>query len=221
MAADMRRWHVRGYRTFPVADPPYRIWAIIQIAETRRGMQAELVRRAQRGDRESFSVLAAGCVDRLYGTARLILRDATLAEDAIQEALVRAWRDLPTLRDVERFDAWVYRLVVHACADLERQRRRWEFEVRVLPVAAAEPDSAAALSDRDELERGLRRLSVPQRTIVVLHFYLDLSLRETAAAMGIPVGTAKSRLHYALDALHASLTAEARSVPIAPGSRTA
>ena len=78
-------------------------------------MQTELVDRARRGDREAFGVLAGGAVDRLYGIARLILRDAELAEDATQEALVRAWRDLPTLRDVERFDAWLYRLIVRAC----------------------------------------------------------------------------------------------------------
>jgi RNA polymerase sigma-70 factor (ECF subfamily) len=180
-------------------------------------VQAELVARAQRGDREAFDVLAAGCVDRLYGTAKLILRDATLAEDAVQDTLVRAWRDLPTLRDVERFDAWLYRLAVNACTDLGR-RRRWEVQIDVIHADASEPDSAAALSDRDELERGLRRLTVAQRTILVLHFYLDLSLRETAAAMAIPVGTAKSRLHYALEALHASLLAEARGTH---GRRTA
>jgi RNA polymerase sigma-70 factor (ECF subfamily) len=166
-------------------------------------------------------VLAAGCVDRMYGTARLILRDATLAEDATQEALVRAWRDLPTLRDVDRFDAWIYRLVVHACADLGRHRRRWEAQITVLDTDAAESDGASALSDRDELERGLRRLTVPQRTILVLHFYLDLSMRELADAMAIPIGTAKSRLHYALEALHASLEAEARSVTTDQERRTA
>jgi RNA polymerase sigma-70 factor (ECF subfamily) len=184
-------------------------------------VQAELVRRAQRGDREAFGVLATGCVDRLYGTARLILRDATLAEDAVQETFIRAWRDLPTLRAVERFDAWVYRLLVHACADQGRHRRRWQAQLLVLDAKAIEPDGATALSDRDELERGLQRLTVPQRTILVLHFYLDLTLREAAAAMGIPVGTAKSRLHYALEALHASLLAEAQSGATPPGRWTA
>jgi RNA polymerase sigma-70 factor (ECF subfamily) len=184
-------------------------------------MQTELVQRAREGDRESFSALAAGCVDRLYGTARLILRDATLAEDAVQDALVRAWRDLPRLRDVERFDAWIYRLLVHACADLGRRRRRWDVQVTGLEAAAVGLDTTAALSDRDELERGLQRLTIPQRTILVLHFYLDLTMSETAEMMGIPIGTAKSRLHYALEALHASLLAEARGVTTAQGRRTA
>jgi RNA polymerase sigma-70 factor (ECF subfamily) len=153
--------------------------------------------------------------------ARLILRDATLAEDAVQEALVRAWRDLPKLRDVERFDAWIYRLLVHACADLGRRRRRWDMQIPGLERATVQSDTTAALSDRDELERGLQRLTIPQRTILVLHYYLDLTLPETAAAMGIPVGTAKSRLHYALEALHDSLVAEARGVAATPGRRTA
>jgi RNA polymerase sigma-70 factor (ECF subfamily) len=184
-------------------------------------VQTELVQRARQGDRESFGTLAAGCVDRLYAMARLILRDATLAEDAVQEALVRAWRDLPKLRDVDRFDAWIHRLLVHACADLGRRRRRWNAEVATLDFKTVEPDATASLSDRDELERGLQHLTVQQRTVLVLHFYLDLTMSETAAAMGIPVGTAKSRLHYALEALHASLLAEARGVAATPGRRTA
>ena len=174
-------------------------------------MQAELVDRARRGDREAFGVLAAGAVDRLYGIARLVLRDTELAEDATQEALVRAWRDLPTLRDVERFDAWLYRLIVRACADIGRHRRRWKAEVTLLPTEPSAPDGMSALADRDLLERGLRRLTVPQQTILVMHFYLDLSPSETADALEIPVGTAKSRLHYAIEALRAVMAADARS----------
>ena len=138
-------------------------------------MQTELVERARHGDREAFGVLAVGAVDRLYATARLILRDAELAEDATQDALVRAWRDLPTLRDVERFDAWLYRLLVRACADIGRHRRRWRAEITVVPTEPAEPDRASELADRDQLERGLRRLNDAQRTILILHFYLGLS----------------------------------------------
>ena len=173
-------------------------------------MQAELVDRARRGDREAFGVLAAGAVDRLYAIARLILRDTELAEDATQEALVRAWRDLPTLRDVERFDAWLYRLIVRASADIGRHRWRWRAEVTVLPREPAQPDSAGALADRDLIERGLRRLTVPQQTILVLTFYLGLSPSEAADALDIPIGTAKSRLHYAIDALRAALAADER-----------
>ena len=91
----------------------------------------ELVERARRGDREAFAVLADGAVDRLYAIARLSLRDTELAEDATQDALVRAWRDLPTLRDVERFDAWLYRLIIRSCTDLARHRQRWRAEITV------------------------------------------------------------------------------------------
>jgi RNA polymerase sigma-70 factor (ECF subfamily) len=174
-------------------------------------LQTELVDRARRGDREAFGVLAGGAVDRLYRIARLILRDTELAEDATQEALVRAWRDLPSLRDVERFDAWLYRLIVRACADVGRDRRRWRAEIKVLPKEPAEPDRAPELADRDQLERGLRRLNGAQRAILILTFYLDLSPSEAADALQIPVGTAKSRLHYAIEALRAAISADERS----------
>jgi len=174
-------------------------------------VRTELVSRARSGDREAFAVLAAGTVDRLYGIARLILRDSDLAEDATQEALEDAWRHLPTLRDVERFDAWLYRLVVNACAQAGRHRRRWRTEITLLVTEPSEPDHASALADRDQLERGLRRLTGAQRTIIVLHFYVDLPLKEVAGIMGIPVGTAKSRLHYALEAMRTALAAEERS----------
>jgi RNA polymerase sigma-70 factor (ECF subfamily) len=186
-----------------------------------RDVQTELVDRARRGDREAFSVLAGGAVDRLYGIARLILRDTDLAEDATQDALVRAWRDLPTLRDVERFDAWLYRLTVRACADIGRRRRRWRSELSVVPIEPAEPDRAAELADRDQLGRGLRRLSEAQRTILILHFYVGMTPAEAADALDIPVGTAKSRLHYAIDALRAALAADERSATNLREGRTA
>jgi len=184
-------------------------------------VQTALVDRARRGDHEAFSVLAGGAVDRLYAIARLILRDTELAEDATQDALVRAWRDLPTLRDVERFDAWLYRLLVNACADIGRHRRRWRSELSVVAIEPAEPDRVSELADRDQLERGLRRLSDAQRTILILHFYVGLSPHEAADALEIPVGTAKSRLHYAIDALRAALAADERSVTDLREGRTA
>ena len=179
-------------------------------------MQTELVDRARRGDREAFGVLAGGAVDRLYAIARFILRDTDLAEDATQEALVRAWRDLPALRDAERFDAWLYRLVVRSCADVGRRRGRQRAEVRILMAEPAEPDGASTLADRDQLERGLRRLTEPQQAILVLHFYVGLSPSEAADALDIPVGTAKSRLHYALAALRAAILADERAAVSAP-----
>jgi RNA polymerase sigma-70 factor (ECF subfamily) len=185
-------------------------------------VQAELVERARHGDREAFAVLAVGAVDRLHGIARLILRDTELAEDATQDALVRAWRDLPTLRDVERFDAWLHRILVRSCADVGRHRRRWRAEITVLPTEPAESDRASDLADRDQLERGLRRLTDGQRTILVLTYYLGLTPSESADALGIPIGTAKSRLHYAIDALRAALAADERApVATAREGRTA
>jgi RNA polymerase sigma-70 factor, ECF subfamily len=174
-------------------------------------VQTELVDRARRGDREAFGVLAGGAVDRLYAIARLVLRDTELAEDATQDALVRAWRDLPSLRDAERFDGWLYRLLIRACADVGRHRRRWRTEIAVLKAEPAEPDRTAELADRDQIERGLRRLNDAQRMILTLHFYLGLSPEEAADALEIPVGTAKSRLHYAIEALRAALAADERA----------
>ena len=167
-------------------------------------------------------MLAGAAVDRLYAVARLILRDAELAEDAAQETLVRAWRDLPLLRDVDRFDAWLYRLNVRACADIGRQRRRWRAELTIIPPEPIELDRSAELADRDEIERGLRRLNEAQRTILVLTYYLGFSPGDVAEALDIPVGTAKSRLHYAIEALRAALEADARALPTAArGGRTA
>jgi RNA polymerase sigma-70 factor (ECF subfamily) len=174
-------------------------------------VQTELVDRARRGDREAFSVLVAGALDRLYATARLILRDAELAEDATQDALVHAWRGLPTLRDAERFDAWLHRLLVRSCSDIGRHRRRWRAEIAVLPRESAEPDASSDLADRDQIERGLTHLTEAQRTILILTFYAGLSPSEAAAALEIPVGTANSRIHYAIESLKAALAADERT----------
>ena len=174
-------------------------------------MQTELVERARRGDREAFGVLVDGAIDRMYATARLILRDAELAEDATQDALVHAWRNLPTIRDVERFDAWLRRLLVRSCSDIARHRVRWRAEIAVLSREPAQSDGSTDLADRDRIERGLLRLTEAQRTILVLTFYVGLSPTETADALEIPVGTAKSRLHYAIDALRAVLAADERT----------
>jgi RNA polymerase sigma-70 factor (ECF subfamily) len=190
-------------------------------------LQADLVQQARRGDREAFGVLAGAAVDRLYAVARLILRDADLAEEAAQDALVRAWRDLPSLRDVDRFDAWLYRLTVRACADVGRQRRRWRTELTVVNSEPAELDCSSEIADRDELQRGLLRLSEAQRSILVLTYYLGFTPSDVADALDIPLGTAKSRLHYAIEALRAALEADARASevrkapPAAQGGRTA
>lgn len=172
------------------------------------------VERARAGDHDAFDRLVASRIDRLYATARLVVRDPDAAADAVQEALVRAWRDLPGLRDPDRFDAWIHRLLVRACADEGRQQRRWRLEVH---IAALEPssdeDAFAAIADQDELERAFRHLSEAHRAVLALQHVLGLSTAETAAAIGIPVGTVKSRTHFALEALRAGLAAETRRIP--------
>lgn len=173
-------------------------------------MRQDLVERARRGDREAFGQLAAGEVDRLHAIARLILRDPDLAEDAVQEALVRCWRQLPKLRDPAAFDAWLSRILVRAATDEAVRRRRHQTSVQVVGAEPSELDRTASVADRELLEQGFRRLSVDQRAVVVLHHYLGLTLVEAAGALGVPAGTAKTRYFRALDALRAALDADAR-----------
>jgi RNA polymerase sigma-70 factor, ECF subfamily len=172
--------------------------------------KTELVRRARDGDRDAYDVLVTESADAMYRVAGLVLRDYDLASDAVQEALVRCWRDLPQLRDPERFDAWLNRILLRTITDEARKRRRDRMALTVVPIAS-HPDSSAALADRDEIGRVFGRLSVEPRTIVVLHHYLGMTADEAASTIGIPVGTAKSRLHYATEALRAALDADARS----------
>jgi len=169
-----------------------------------------LVERARQGDREAFDVLAASVVDRLYALARLILRDADRAEDATQETLVRCWRDLPTLRDVGRFEAWLHRLLIHAVNDEFRSKRRHDANVRILRLEPSTDDPSGTVALREELQLGFERLTVEHRTVLVLRLYLGLTVEEAAATIGIPVGTAKSRLHYATEAMRLALEANAR-----------
>jgi RNA polymerase sigma-70 factor (ECF subfamily) len=170
--------------------------------------------RAQRGDKEAYAILASGIADRYLTVARRILRDIDLAEDATQQALLSVWRDLPQLRDPARFEAWSYRLLLRACYEEGRKQRRWAPNLRLLP--ADEPvtsDGYSSIVDRDQLESGFRRLSLDHRAVVVMHHYLDLPLDRVAELLGIPVGTAYSRLHYAMRALRAALDADARPMP--------
>jgi RNA polymerase sigma-70 factor (ECF subfamily) len=171
-----------------------------------------LVDRAKQGDEEAFGALARTVGDKCMAIAYRILRDADLAEDAVQTALVSAWKELPTLRDPDRFEPWLHRMLVHACYAEARRSRRWAANVRALPLeGASTSDDILTVNDRDELERGLRRLPPDQRAVLVFHHYLGLTLPEVADRLGIPVGTAKSRLHYASVALRSSLEADARS----------
>jgi RNA polymerase sigma-70 factor (ECF subfamily) len=164
--------------------------------------QRGLVERAKRGDHDAFAVLAGAAASRLLAAARLILRDPELARDATQDALVRAWRDLPSLRDPDRFDAWLHRLTVNACLDSARRRRRRPIEVEIGDFAeqpSSSADHAGAVADRELLDQALRRLGPDGRAVIVLHYYLGLPLSEVAATLRIPAGTAKSRLNRSLE----------------------
>ena len=173
--------------------------------------QRELVELARKGDRDAFSALAASVVDRLYATAMLILRDHSMADAATEEAIVLAWRDLPSLRDPDRFDAWLRRLLVNACRDEGRRHKRLRPEVILRPIhEPSVTDSSSAVADRDALERGFRRLNPEHRVVIVLHHYLGMSLAEVASATSVPLGTVKSRIHHGTSALRAALEADAR-----------
>jgi RNA polymerase sigma-70 factor (ECF subfamily) len=180
-------------------------------------MDRVLVERAMAGDHEAFSELTRLSIAKLYATAHLILRDSERAEDATQEALVTAWRRLATLRDPDRFDAWMRRLLVHACYhEAAKARRRLHMESSVRPMTGSSPDPGAALADQDQLARGFARLSPKQRALIVLHYYQGLPLQETADVLGIPVGTVKSRLSRATQQMRAALDADAR-LPLIEG----
>jgi RNA polymerase sigma-70 factor, ECF subfamily len=174
-------------------------------------MDISLVKRAQHGDEQAFASLAVAAGNRLHAVAYRILRDTDLAEDATQQALLGIWRDLPQLRDPARFDAWSYRLLVRACYAEARRTRRDAPNLHLL--TADEPmagDGLSSVVDRDQLERGFRRLSIDHRAVVVLHHYLDLPLDQVAETLGLPAGTVRSRLHHAMRGLRAALDADAR-----------
>ena len=178
-------------------------------------MTRDVVERAQRGDHEAFEALARASIDRLYAIARRVLRDSAAAEDAVQECLIRAWRDLRALRDPARFDAWLYRLLLHACRDEQRRIRRRPVEIAALPLDRADSsDAPADVARRDQIERGFRALSVEHRMVLALHHYLGLRPREIAELLGIPEGTATSRIHYGTRSLRAALASDLVLAPV-------
>ena len=169
-------------------------------------MDRTLVEQAQRGDRDAFAALVHAVGDRLYALAYRILREPDLAQDACQETLIATWRQLPSLRDPDRFDAWIYRILVHACFTESRKRSRRTATIRVLDLeGSSPPDSGLSIHDRDELERAFRLLPLEQRAVFVLHHHVGLPLVEIAETLGIPAGTVRSRLHYATQALRRSM----------------
>jgi RNA polymerase sigma-70 factor (ECF subfamily) len=175
-------------------------------------LQHDLVEQAQQGDPEAFQALVRGASDRLYGIAWRILRDPYRAEDATQQALIQIWKDLPGLRDPDRFDAWTYRLVVHTSYREARRERRWTSRIRQIRVDPPGDDRVGAVLDRDEVERGFRRLTPEHRAVLVLHYFVGLPVSEIAETLGIPIGTARSRLHYAVSSLRAAFEADDRLV---------
>jgi RNA polymerase sigma-70 factor (ECF subfamily) len=172
-----------------------------------------LVERAQRGDQVAFEGLVRLSSNRLFAIAYRILRDHHAAEDALQQGLITIWDDLPKLRDPDRFEAWTYRVIVRTAVAQAKRGRRGGAIVRLLPDDAdlsRAPDDIGAVADRDQVEQGFRRLTPDQRAILVLQHYVGLSLAEIADVLGVPIGTAGSRLHYATRALRAALDADAR-----------
>src|SRR5258708_19185091 len=165
---------------------------------------------AHKGGGEAFESLAVAGGDRLHAVAHRILRDTDLAEDATQQALLAIWRDLPQLRDPARFDAWSYRLLVRACYAEGRRARQWTPNLHILPTDGPAEEDLSSVVDRDQLERGFRRLSIDHPAVVVLHHYLDMPLEVVAETLGIPLGTVRSRLLHAMRGLRAALDADAR-----------
>ena len=174
-------------------------------------MDPEIVVRAQAGDHQAFERLAMNASERLHGVAFNILRNRDLAEDATQQALLMIWSDLPQLRDPGRFEAWSYRLLVRACYAEARRHRRWLSRLASWPEREpTDPsDEIEAVAERDQFDRGFRRLSVDHRVVIVLHHYLGLTVDDVARTLDIPAGTARSRLDRAMSKLRLALGADA------------
>lgn len=179
----------------------------------------DLVDAARHGDREAFEALVRAGSGRLYAIAYRILRDADLANDALQETLVRIWDDLPALRDPDRYDPWTYRITCRACYRVAKRARRTLVTTLVEPLTSESSAFESEVADQDELERGFRRLSPEHRVVLVLHYYLGLTIGEVAEALRIAPGTVGSRLHYATRSLRASLESEARGTAAMERSR--
>jgi len=168
--------------------------------------------RAQAGDESAFAELAAQIGDRMYATAQHILHDTGRAEDAVQQAMINIWRQLPRLADPDRFQAWAYRIVIRAAYAEARGRKSWMLRSASTPAERTfTPDHASGVADRDQLERGFRSLPLEHRTVLVLKHFAGLSNAEIAEALDIPEGTVRSRLHHGIQSLRAALEADARA----------
>ena len=178
-------------------------------------MDRELVIAAQRGDQVAFVDLLRDRVDRLFAMARRILHEVDRAEDALQDALVTAWRDLPSLRDPDRFDFWIQRLLANMCIDHARRNRRRYAQLQVLTVDGhSAPDELGRVVDRDTVDRAFRRLTPEERTVLVLRYYLGYEPSTIAEVLGVPGGTIRARLHHAHRAMRAAIEADARAASV-------
>jgi RNA polymerase sigma-70 factor (ECF subfamily) len=185
-------------------------------------MDLALVEAARSGDEEAFASIVRGSADRLFAVAHRILRDVGRAEDAVQQTLVTAWRELPALRDIDRFEAWIHRILVNACYTEAKRASNWSANVMALPMdGPATPDPTAEVVTRDALDRGFGRLPAEQRAAFVLHHYLGWSVGEIAESLGVPTETIRSRLRYATSTLRAALDADARTTRIDSRERMA
>jgi RNA polymerase sigma-70 factor (ECF subfamily) len=190
----------------------------IAIAPTTTAIETSLAERARHGDRDAFERLVDGRLTSTFRIAMAILGNEADARDATQEAFLRAWRDLPGLRDVERFESWFGRILVNACRSAVRGRRRRsvrEIAVGALPGGGEGFDTPAPAEDArmveaDVLDRALDRLSVAERTLLALHHFEEVSLDAIGRQMGIPAKTVKSRLFSARRALERALEVERR-----------
>ncbi len=185
--------------------------------------QRDLVRRAQQGDQDAFAVLVDAAVARLDAAARLILRDSELARDAVQDSMVRAWRDLPGLRDPDRFLPWLHRLTVNACLDVARRRQRRSIEVELTPILVPSVgDETAGVADRELIDDAMRHLDPEFRAVIVLHYFFGMPLQDVAVSMRIPLGTVKSRLNRSLRTMRIALSEpEVEESTAVPGGQVA
>jgi RNA polymerase sigma-70 factor (ECF subfamily) len=180
-----------------------------------------LIVRAQRGDVDAFTTIVTERVEGMSRLAMAIVGHEADAHDATQEALALIWRELPRLRDPERFHAWSTRILVHACR--RTLRRRGRARVREVSLSAADgpgrgpldgsgssADMVAAVGERQALERAFNRLDPDARSILALHYLAGRAVADIASTLGIPVGSAKSRLHTARTALERALNREDR-----------
>jgi RNA polymerase sigma-70 factor (ECF subfamily) len=180
----------------------------------------DLVTRAQQGDQGAFEALTVADQTRLFKVAYGILRDGQLAEDATQQAFLDIWRHLPRLRDAARYEAWSYRLLVHACYAEARRKPHWVTEDLILRADVLRaPDAYHEVIDRDALERGFQRLTLDHRAVIVLRYLLDMTPEAVADTLGIPRKTVYSRLGRAVRAMRGAIEADSRPVTHAPGGR--